>query len=1160
VRYSIFETVYLNFMSSIIQLQANKIAIDQNNYRLFLWLKCMGVALIFFWIRPVAAQSVTPPMGYLYNDQNVARIDITMDPDSLNHMLLQANWYTDHEYPATCIFTRGYTRDTLTPIGFRLRGNTSRGAQKKSFRISFNTFQSGRTFEGVKDLNLIGCHNDPSISRAKVYTLLARSIKSASPRAGHARLYINGAYRGLYINMEHISEEFVQLRYNNSGGNLYKCLWPADLNYINSNPNSYKFTSGGRRAYDLTNNQPADDYSDLERFIRTLNQTTAASIYCQLDTLFNIEEFLRMYAIDVLAGHWDNYYNKNNYYLYNNQRTRRFEYLPYDMDNSFGVDWFNINWTTINPYQFAPNGEPRPLFTQLMANNTTRDIYTFYLRQAAQRAAQADIGVELDSMLARITSAALADNYRTLDYGFSNQTFLQSFTATQPIGHVKFGIKPFLTARINSIQALIPSTFNIAPIVHRPEITPLFAGMTGTVTAQIEDEQPASLQVEARYTHQGQPYTLQMFDDGLHGDEQAGDGLFGAFLPSFSQAGYIDLQVWARDAANQTRLRPCAPIRQSIDSATLLYFWMMDTRIPNDLPLSGMNSTFSATSDTALIEFSSAQTGYPYAVGHPLWRKSSLERRNTPTPFNYRPQAEGGAAYNAGVMRGLQVTQPMRTATRENTVLLRLPAQGFRQLRVQFAVRDEGAADRIRVDYFNPVTGQYQRDGLADTLLSLLPTGVWALKQVDLSNVPMAGQSPLFTLRLRFDGPTMTADQGNRVTFNNLSLEGIPDPSAGTAGPLRGVLRYLNTAQSPMVGVNMWLTRSLSPGIIDTLGSALTQSNGAFDFGMVPSGALTLSASCTLPWGGANATDALMVARHAAGQSPLSGIRLSAADVNASQTVNATDALQIALRYTGNGLSSFAAADWKLPVVPISSAPGDTFASLSLQALCMGDVNGSHTPLPVVPPPSGGPLAERGAVMASADGSVRWPVFLEGVAGRVGAASLDIWLPRGAEVRSVTMACRVPGDTVLWSIEGRRLRVAWYALGGCDPVDSLPWLWLTLFGGDGGPLVLRDASELSDPQARVLTGWRLLAPAVESKNSSSILVYPNPTRDRFTLELPGGAEQLALMDAAGRSVREWKGPIPAYSEYSLEGIPTGIYLLRVWTAGKPLSTRLQVGD
>jgi len=358
----------------------------------------------------------------------------------------------------------------------------------------------------------------------------------------------------------------------------------------------------------------------------------------------------------------------------------------------------------------------------------------------------------------------------------------------------------------------------------------------------------------------------------------------------------------------------------------------------------------------------------------------------------------------------------------------------------------------------------------------------------------------------------------------------------------------------------MWLTRTLTPGVVDTVGSALTQANGAFDFGMVPSGALTLSSSCTLPWGGANATDALMVARHAAGQSPLSGIRLSAADVNASQTVNATDALQIALRYTGNGLSSFAAADWKLPIIPISSAPGDTFASLSLQALCMGDVNGSHTPLPIVPPPSGGPLAERGAVMASADGSVRWPVFLEGVSGRVGAASLDVWLPRGAEVRSVSMACRVPGDTVLWSIEGRRLRVAWYALGGCEPVDSLPWLWLTLNGGDGGPMVLRDASELSDPQARVLQGWRLLAPVVPSKNNASILVYPNPTRDRFTLELPGGADQLALMDAAGRRVRVWEGPIPAYAECSLEGIPAGIYLLRVWTAGQPLTTRLQVGD
>ena len=1115
----------------------------------------MGILLGIFRIYPSGAQSVTPAMGYLYNDQSVARIDVIMDPDSLNHMLLQANWYTDHEYPATCIFTRGSRTDTLTQVGFRLRGNTSRGAQKKSFRISFNTFQSGRTFEGVKDLNLMGSHNDPSISRAKVYTLLARSIKSASPRAAHARLFINGAYRGLYINMEHISEEFVQFRYNNNGGNLYKCLWPADLNYINTNPNSYKFTSGGRRAYDLTNNQPGDDYSDLERFIRTLNQTPAASTYCQLDTLFNIEEFLRMYAIDVLAGHWDNYYNKNNYYLYNNQRTRRFEYLPYDMDNTFGVDWFSINWAIINPYQFAPTSEPRPLFNQLMANNATRDIYTFYLRQAVQRAAQADIGTELDSLLARITPAALADNYRTLDYGFSNQTFLQSFTATQPLGHVKFGIKPFLTARINSIQALIPATFNIAPIVHRPEITPLFAGMPGTVTAQIEDEQPTTLQVEARYTHQGQADTLPMFDDGQHGDEQAGDGLYGAFLPSFTQAGHIDLQVWARDAANQERLRPCAPMRQSIDSATLLYFWMMDTRIPNDQPLTGLNSTFSATGDTARIEFSSAQTAYPYAPGHPLWRKSSLERRNAPTPLNYRPQAEGGATYNAGVMRGLQVTQPMWTTTRWNTVLLRLPAQGFRQLRLQFAVRDEGAADRIRVDYFNPSTGQYQRDGLADTLLSLLPTGTWVLRQVDLLNVPLAGQSPLFTLRLRFDGPSMMADQGNRVTFNNLSLEGIPDPSAGNAGPLRGVLRYLNTAQSPMVGVSVWLTRGA-----DTVGSALTQANGAFDFGMVPSGSLTLSASCNLPWGGANATDALMVARHLGGQSPLSGIRLAAADVNASQTVNATDALQIALRYTGSGLSSFAAGDWKLPVIPLSAAPGDTFASLSQQALCMGDVNGSYTPLPLVPPPTGGPLAERGEVVVSADGSICWPVFLEGVSGRVGAASLEFWLPRGALVRSVSMACRAPGDTVLWYAEGRLLRVAWYALGGCDPVDSLPWLWLTTVGDEGGPLVLRDASELSDPQARVLAGWRLLAPTAKGMNGSSILLYPNPARDRITLELPGGADQLEFVDVAGRRLRLWEGPVPAYSEWSLEGIPAGIYLLRAWIAGQPISTRLRVDD
>ncbi|MBL0099981.1 MAG: CotH kinase family protein [Saprospiraceae bacterium] len=48
-----------------------------------------------------------------------------------------------------------------------MRGNTSRVSAKKSFKIKFNHFGSGK-FYGLSDLNLNGEHNDPSIVRSKL--------------------------------------------------------------------------------------------------------------------------------------------------------------------------------------------------------------------------------------------------------------------------------------------------------------------------------------------------------------------------------------------------------------------------------------------------------------------------------------------------------------------------------------------------------------------------------------------------------------------------------------------------------------------------------------------------------------------------------------------------------------------------------------------------------------------------------------------------------------------------------------------------------------------------------------------------------------------------------------------------------------------------------
>ena len=144
----------------------------------------------------------------LYDDSQVARVDITIDPTAIEW--LYQNVQSDSEFVASFHFQNAYLNETVDSIGFRLRGNTSRDAYKKSFKVSFNTFVSGREFYGIDKLNLNGEHNDPSIVRSKLCFDHFQTIGMKASRANHVEVYINGQYYGLYISVEHIDDEFLK--------------------------------------------------------------------------------------------------------------------------------------------------------------------------------------------------------------------------------------------------------------------------------------------------------------------------------------------------------------------------------------------------------------------------------------------------------------------------------------------------------------------------------------------------------------------------------------------------------------------------------------------------------------------------------------------------------------------------------------------------------------------------------------------------------------------------------------------------------------------------------------------------------------------------------------------------------------------------------------
>lgn len=507
----------------------------------------LSIIFAFFFLSELSAQTGVMPGHELYADTSVAVIRILIDPDSLAQIFLHDSLESDYEYPADFYYSDGAIVDSMKNIGFRIRGNTSRYSQKKSFKVSFNTFVKGRKFYGVEKLNLNGEHNDPSMTRAKLSWDLFNAFGVSSSRARHVRLYINGAYYGLYISVEHIDENFALYRFGNNDGNLYKCLYPADLADRGTDPEAYRtFTVEGRRVYELKINEERDDYSDLAAFIVFLNRASSPEFVTEIEDRFNVPQFMKILAVDVSVGSWDDYwYLKNNYYLYNNRAENRFEFIPYDYDNTFGIDWFNIDWGIRTIYSWGNLSEPRPLVTRILAVQKYRDWFSYFVRKLqTQLFDPIRLNPRIDSLHTLITAAAEEDTFRTKDYGYTVQDFHESFS--QPQGaHVKYGIKPFIVTRRNATLAQVEIR-DIFPILY--EVRHEALGRDSVrISAVVEDDSADCVVTVYREEPDGTFTEFRTQSDGL---------TYTVVVPRGSPGAALRYAVGAKDVVGKESLLP----------------------------------------------------------------------------------------------------------------------------------------------------------------------------------------------------------------------------------------------------------------------------------------------------------------------------------------------------------------------------------------------------------------------------------------------------------------------------------------------------------------------------------------------------------------------------------------------------------------------------
>lgn len=328
----------------------------------------------------------------VFDDSRVRRVDL---------FITQQNWERIWSQPEAKLKVEADINlfgERINNVGLSIKGNASLGASgdKKSWKIDTDEFVDGQEYQNLKQLLFHNNFMDASMLREKMAYDMMGFAGVPTSHTAFVELWIDikdddrpPTYWGVYTMVERLDKKYVDNRFgqDSQGGNLYKAdAWfeegAADLAYYGENIEDYP-KPRGEIAYHLRTNKEEPDYSDIINLCRVIDGVdyeTPADFGQALETVFNVDGYLRYIAVIFTNLNLDTYpYTGNNYFIYHNLATGKFEFLPWDMNNSWGHFAGGAEFplygstTSLGPLEYAP------LFTQVFQVPRYRRAYAAYV-------------------------------------------------------------------------------------------------------------------------------------------------------------------------------------------------------------------------------------------------------------------------------------------------------------------------------------------------------------------------------------------------------------------------------------------------------------------------------------------------------------------------------------------------------------------------------------------------------------------------------------------------------------------------------------------------------------------------------------------------------------------------------------------------------------
>ena len=269
----------------------------------------------------------------------------------------------------------------------RPKGGASRNSVKKSWKLSFGKFDSGRRWYQQKQISLKAQSMTPSFIRERWSRDLLYSMGAPAQRMTYAQLFINNEYRGVHVLIEEINDQFLESRFGNKDGGLWKDSFGAGFFWNGSQCEDYP-----ESLYEPKTDWAEDNCQALVQLIDIINNTPMDVFEETFSKVFDVEFFMRTYAVEVLTGNWDGIHDGNNIFMYYDVHGSPplWKYIRYDLDVSDGmigtafgaIPNFTSDLQTGSVYEYGQNGLisfSKVLLSRLMAVPNYRGIFEDYM-------------------------------------------------------------------------------------------------------------------------------------------------------------------------------------------------------------------------------------------------------------------------------------------------------------------------------------------------------------------------------------------------------------------------------------------------------------------------------------------------------------------------------------------------------------------------------------------------------------------------------------------------------------------------------------------------------------------------------------------------------------------------------------------------------------